>query len=704
MAMKPRVFISYSRKDGEDYATELRRELEKENIPLWQDRIGEEGGRDWWLQCMEALNKVEFMVLVMTPAAMTSPTVRREWRHARRQGVCVYPVKGVPDEQLDYSTLPRFMRDAHFYELKHDWQKFLNDLNTRCQTPRVPFVAGDLPPDFIDRPEEYEQLIAKLLDEKQENPVAITAALRGAGGYGKTTLARALCHDERIQDAFDDGILWVTLGEHPGDLTPKVIDLIEILSDERPGFSDAQAAASRLAELLADRDILLVIDDVWNSAHARPFLQGGQRCARLITTRNSDTLPPKSEQINLDAMKSQEAVRLLGFDLTGGEETPLKALAKRLGEWPQLLKLVNAALRERVERGQSLKDALTYVNKALNKRGLTAFDARDPQAREQAVSKTLDVSLELLREDERIRYNELAIFPEDTDIPLTTVQKLWQPAGLDDFDSEDLCQQFYRLSLLLQFDLTGTGAIRLHDVIRSYLQAQQKEVLAELNTRFLHAYGVEQWWELPLEEPYLWEHLAYHLQESGQSEPLRRLLLDYRWLANKLAAAGVNSLLADYDLLPDAEDLRLLQSALRLSANPLTRDPAQLPGQLLGRLQSFPTAAFEALLLQAKTLSTPPRFRPLFATLTPPGGSLMRTLEGHSGGVWSVALSGDGKRALSGSDDNTLKVWDLQSGEVIACFSGESAIWCCAIAPDGKTIVAGEASGRVHFLRLEGVS
>ena len=54
------------------------------------------------------------------------------------------------------------------------------------------------------------------VDEQREEPVAITAALKGAGGYGKTTLAQALCHDQRIRDVFDDGILWVTLGENPG--------------------------------------------------------------------------------------------------------------------------------------------------------------------------------------------------------------------------------------------------------------------------------------------------------------------------------------------------------------------------------------------------------------------------------------------------------------------------------------------------------
>ncbi|MEH2218556.1 MAG: hypothetical protein V7K72_15830, partial [Nostoc sp.] len=67
-----------------------------------------------------------------------------------------------------------------------------------------------------------------------------------------------------------------------------------------------------------------------------------------------------------------------------------------------------------------------------------------------------------------------------------------------------------------------------------------------------------------------------------------------------------------------------------------------------------------------------------------------------------VAIAPDGKTAVSGSNDNTLKVWDLQTGKEISTFIGESYIYCCAVSPDGLTIVAGEQSGRVHFLRLEG--
>ena len=156
MSIEPRVFISYSCKDGELFAKKLRERLLKQHIPLWQDRVGMEGGRDWWLQIVEALNKVEFMALVMTPGAMQSPIIRKEWRYARQQGVCVYPLKGVPDSQLDYASLPRWMRSAHFYDLDYEWTKFINDLNTRCQQPRVPFMVEDLPPDFVPRPQEFE--------------------------------------------------------------------------------------------------------------------------------------------------------------------------------------------------------------------------------------------------------------------------------------------------------------------------------------------------------------------------------------------------------------------------------------------------------------------------------------------------------------------------------------------------------------------
>ena len=79
------------------------------------------------------------------------------------------------------------------------------------------------------------------------------------------------------------------------------------------------------------------------------------------------------------------------------------------------------------------------------------------------------------------------------------------------------------------------------------------------------------------------------------------------------------------------------------------------------------------------------------------------TLTGHTSAVRAVAVTPDGRRALSASDDHTVKVWDLVRGEVVASLRGETRMESCAVSPDGSTFVVGDRSGRVHFLRLEGV-
>jgi WD40 repeat protein len=68
--------------------------------------------------------------------------------------------------------------------------------------------------------------------------------------------------------------------------------------------------------------------------------------------------------------------------------------------------------------------------------------------------------------------------------------------------------------------------------------------------------------------------------------------------------------------------------------------------------------------------------------------------------VNAVVATPDGKRAISASEDKTVKVWDLEAGTVIATFTCDAAAHCCAFVDD-RRIVAGDASGRVHFLSLE---
>jgi hypothetical protein len=240
----PRIFISYARRAGQSFADSLRRKLEKLDFKVWQDISAMEGGRDWWEQISEAIKQVEYVVMVMTPGAIESKYTAMEWKLARQEGACVLPVFG-PGE-CDLNKLPRWMRDKQFVDIgiPEQWKLFVRTLEGPCQVTAVPFMAEDLPEDFVQRPAELEEIIPKLLAGTRVKPVAITA-LYGRGGFGKTTLARAICHDPRIIEAFDDGILWVTLGEAPGELTSRVEELIYMLGGKRPGFTTLNAARAR---------------------------------------------------------------------------------------------------------------------------------------------------------------------------------------------------------------------------------------------------------------------------------------------------------------------------------------------------------------------------------------------------------------------------------------------------------------------------
>ncbi len=57
---------------------------------------------------------------------------------------------------------------------------------------------------------------------------------------------------------------------------------------------------------------------------------------------------------------------------------------------------------------------------------------------------------------------------------------------------------------------------------------------------------------------------------------------------------------------------------------------------------------------------------------------------------------------LSASLDGSCRVWNLDTREVVAAFSGESPVLSCAVSPDDNVLVLGEESGRVHILRLTG--
>ena len=79
-------------------------------------------------------------------------------------------------------------------------------------------------------------------------------------------------------------------------------------------------------------------------------------------------------------------------------------------------------------------------------------------------------------------------------------------------------------------------------------------------------------------------------------------------------------------------------------------------------------------------------------------GKLTTTLEGHSNWVYSVAFSPDGKTLASGSYDNTIKLWDVQSGKLTTTLEGHSnRVNSVAFSPDGKTLASGSSDKTIKL-------
>ena len=265
-------------------------------------------------------------------------------------------------------------------------------------------------------------------------------------------------------------------------------------------------------------------------------------------------------------------------------------------------------------------------------------------------------------------YADLAVFAEDEAIPAAALRVLWARFGMDADDVAELASAMASHSLASLDGVDENWSLRLHDLQRAYALACTGDVAA------LHGAYVDAWaMQCPdraLERgptdtaarAYFYARLPYHLSAAGRADELRRLLACYAWLDGKLRFAGVAELLADYQHVADGEsqDLLTIRDGLRLSSHVLARDPDQLPGQLIGRLGRMrDNVRIRALLDRAHIEPTHSWLCPSAPGLTPPGGPLLRTFEGHSSSVRSVALSEDGKRALSGSDDSTVKFLDV---------------------------------------------
>ena len=218
-------------------------------------------------------------------------------------------------------------------------------------------------------------------------------------------------------------------------------------------------------------------------------------------------------------------------------------------------------------------------------------------------------------------------------------------------------------------------------------------------------------WASGPDDGYFLQHLCGHLVAAGRRDEAVDLLMDAPWIERSVNAGLIHGLIEAYNLfltqlegISDdvARALRLVQGALRLSQHVLAPHPEELPSQLHGRLVGGENQSIQHLLEELRARTRHTWLRPITASLTAPGGPLIRTLAGHTDWVNAVAITPDGKTIASGSGDNSVKVWNLKSGQERRTFAGHTgSVWAVALTPDGRTIVSVSRDRTVKAWDLE---
>ncbi|NKE57716.1 tetratricopeptide repeat protein [Lentzea sp. PSKA42] len=170
---------------------------------------------------------------------------------------------------------------------------------------------------FVNRVVELGRLDRLLDDRTPEFAAPAVVLIAGTAGVGKTSLA--VHWAQRVRNLFPDGQLYINLrGYDPGaPVTPEsalnlFLQALGVRASAIP--SDPQAKAMLYRSLLADRRVLVVLDNAATVSQVRPLLPGTASCLVLVTSRNR--MPglvsrDGAVRVTVDVLDDSEAVTLL---------------------------------------------------------------------------------------------------------------------------------------------------------------------------------------------------------------------------------------------------------------------------------------------------------------------------------------------------------------------------------------------------------
>jgi tetratricopeptide (TPR) repeat protein/DNA-binding SARP family transcriptional activator len=335
--------------------------------------------------------------------------------------------------------------------------------------PPVPSIRpGLLPatvPDFVGRGPELARVLDALgVDRPATDPATRTriVAVTGRAGLGKTSLAVHAAHGTRSR--FPDGQLYAQLNgagpqpADPGQVLARFLRAMGVADQRIP--TDVTERSELYRDLLAERRVLVVLDDAAGEAQVRPLVPGGAGCAVLITARRR--LPVQgATSLELDVLDDGTAAELLarivGADRAAAQADRVGDLVRLCGGVPLALRIAGGRLARLPHRDVGwLVERLTDDRRRLDELVLDDLEIR----------AGLGSSYRALPEQSRTLFRRLGLL-EAPDLAS------WAAAGLIGESvarTEDLLDTLVDAMLV---DIAGVDAAhqtryRLHDLIRVY--------------------------------------------------------------------------------------------------------------------------------------------------------------------------------------------------------------------------------------------
>ena len=264
-----------------------------------------------------------------------------------------------------------------------------------------PFEVPRDIPQFVGRGAQLAELCEILFDAKPHTVYCLT----GMGGIGKTALAIHAAHILWGHfKLFKDGVLWAEpAGSDPLSILKR---WARAYGYDFGGLSNLDDCAAAVRRVLADKEILVILDDVRSPEQVLPLLPGGSRCTVLLTTRNVELAASLDAfRYPLSALAPAESrdlmAQIVGQERLSAEEECAAEICRLLGHLPLAVKI--AAQRLKSAEDWRLEDLAGWLRDEKSRLDELKISDREVRA-------SFAVSWEALDESLRRSFALLAVF------------------------------------------------------------------------------------------------------------------------------------------------------------------------------------------------------------------------------------------------------------------------------------------------------